>query len=66
MRKLSLWDFYTEEQKISGTLRRKMAETVIFLVSGRGQDVISDVNDDNDVVYLVLCYFSQIVLVHPC
>jgi hypothetical protein len=63
MCKLSLWDFYTEEQKVSGTLRRKMAETVIFLVTGR---VISDVNDDNDVVYLVLCCFSQIVLVHPC
>jgi hypothetical protein len=62
MCKLSLWDFYAEEQKMSGTLRRKMAGTVIFLVTGRGQDVISD----NDVDYLVLCCFSQIVLVHPC
>jgi len=66
MCKLSLWNCYTEEQKMSGTLRRKMAGTVIFLVTGRGQDVISDVNDDNDVDYLVLCCFSQIVLVHPC
>jgi hypothetical protein len=47
---------------MSGTLRRKMAGTVIFLVTGRGQDV----NDANDVDYLVLCCFSQIVPVHPC
>jgi len=66
MCKLSLWDFYTEEQKMSGTLRRKMPETVIFLVTGKCQDVLFDVNDDNDVVYLVLCCFSQIMLVHPC
>lgn len=44
--KLSLWDCDTEEQKMSGTLRRKMAGTVLILVTGRGKDVISDVNDD--------------------
>jgi hypothetical protein len=48
---------------MSGTLRRKMAGTVSFLVTGKGQDVISDVSDAD---YLVLCCFPQIVLVHQC
>lgn len=51
---------------MSGTLRRKMAGTVLFLVTGKGQDVISDVGDDSDADYLVLCCFPQIVLVHQC
>lgn len=66
MCKLSLWDCYTEEQKMSGTLRKKMVGTVIFLVNGGAQDVIPDVSDNNDVDYLVLCCFSQIVLGLPC
>ena len=51
---------------MSGTLRRKMAGTVIFLVTGRAQDIIPDISDNIDVDYLVLCCFSQIVLVQPC
>jgi len=51
---------------MSGTLRRKMVGTVIFLVNGGAQDVIPDVSDNNDVDYLVLCCFSQIVLGLPC
>jgi hypothetical protein len=53
MCKLSLWDCKTEEEKMSGTLRRNMAVTVILLVTGKDQDIISDVSDNNSVDYLV-------------
>jgi hypothetical protein len=50
-----------------GTLRSKKSVSVVFLVTGKWQDIICDVSDDSDIDYLVLCCFSQIMLmVHPC
>jgi hypothetical protein len=52
---------------MSGILSRKIVGTVVLLVNGKGHDVICDVSDNNDIDYLVLCCFSQIMLmVHPC
>jgi hypothetical protein len=44
-----------------------MAGTVVLLVNVKGHNVICDISDDNNIDYLVLCCFSQIMLmVHPC